>query len=229
MRMRPRRAGLMIGALALGSLAAAPARGPLRGVHSVEVDDPKGDVGTVQTGSIDKPETQPGFDMEHLSIRSDGKQLTIAATLTEAPGANAGRAVDVYVDTDNDAKSGAALPVEKIAGFEYFLQLDSCVAYEGERGRMTCAVPRRAKPMANAAAVQLQRYKGTDQYDKEPVLRDAEFGPGKASVKTPVTGRVLQASLDYADLQVKPGQKIRIVAGEWNKKTPGIEILLTLK
>jgi hypothetical protein len=94
---------------------------------------------------------------------------------------------------------------------------------------MTCAVPRRAKPMANAAAVQLQRYKGTEQYDKEPILRDAEFGPGKESVKTPVTGRVLQASLDYADLQVKPGQKIRIVAGEWNKKTPGIEILLTLK
>jgi hypothetical protein len=225
-----RHAGLTIGALALGSVAAAaPVRAPVKGVHKVEVDDPKSDVGSVQTGSVDKPETQPGFDMEHLSIRSDGKQLTIAATLTEAPGANAGRAVDVYVDRDNDPKSGATLPVEKIGGVEYFLQLDSCVAYEGEHGRTTCAVPHKAKPTANAAAIQLQRYKGTDQYDKEPVLRDAEFGPGKPSVKTPVTGRVLQASLDYADLQVKPGQKIRIVAGEWNKKTPGIEILLTLK
>jgi len=227
--MRSRWDGLMIGALALGSLAAAPARAPVRGVHGVEVDDPKGDVGTVQTGSPDKPETKAGFDMEHLSIRSDGKQLTIAATLTEAPGANAGRAVDVYLDTDSNRQTGATLSVEKIGGVEYFLQLDSCVAYEGERGRMTCAVPRTAKPTANAAAVQLQRFKGTDQYDKEPVLRDAEFGLGKPSVKTPVTGRVLQASLDYADLQVNPGQKIRIVAGEWTKKTPGIEILLTLK
>ena len=235
--MRLRANGLLIGVLTLGSaVAAAAPRAPLRARYAVELDDPVGDVGPVETGPAGQMESKPGFDMRHLSIKSDGRQLTIAVTLTEPPGARAGRAVDFYIDTDNDAKTGARLEVEHIGGFEYFLQLDSCVAYDDHMGR-TCGVSRKAKATANDAAVQLQRYKGTEAFDKEPILDDRGYGPTKASVMTPVTGTLLQAAVDYQDLKVKAGQAIRIVAGEWTKRKPGSkndpdfcpEILLTLK
>ena len=92
--MRLRVNGSLIGVLALASVAAAPAAGPIRARYLVELDDPVGDVGPLQTGSSDDMKSEPGFDMKHLSIKTDGKQLTIAATLTQPPGVRAGRAVD---------------------------------------------------------------------------------------------------------------------------------------
>ena len=40
------------------------------------------------------------------------------------------------------------------------------------------------------------------------------FGKRKASSKLPIEAKLVQATLDYADLGVKPGQTIRILARE---------------
>jgi hypothetical protein len=37
---------------------------------------------------------------------------------------------------------------------------------------------------------------------------------GKRAVRVPVSGRIVEASIDYADLRVQSGQTIRLVAEE---------------
>jgi len=64
------------------------------------------------------------------------------------------------------------------------------------------------------AAIQLDRFKGKGQYDKETVVDSMGFPGSKASAQLPITGKVVQGSIDYADLKVKPGQTIRIVVNE---------------
>ena len=60
------------------------------------------------------------------------------------------------------------------------------------------------------------------------------FPGSKASAQTPIAGTVVQGAFDYADLKVKPGQTIRILAKEscgYKADDDGLfpEILLTLK
>jgi hypothetical protein len=223
-------------ALALPSPTAKPA---IRAKGSVELDDPAGDVGPIQTGTSDHMVSEPGFDMTHLSIVSDGKTLKISATLTAPPGARGGHALDLYFDTDNDKATGVSQVMgfsSGFGGFEYVAELDSCVNYDDHLG-VTCGVSRKAKPTANYGSVRLERYKGKDYYDKEPVLGNGVVPMPKESVKTPLAGSVLTGVIGYDDLKVKPGQTIRIYAGEWTKLEKGSksspdlcpEILLTLK
>jgi hypothetical protein len=208
---------------------------PIRATGSVELDDPAGDVGPIETGIKEERLIEPAFDMVHLSIASDGRRLTIRATLTAPPGAHAGRAVDVYFDTDNDATTGVSrVPGYSVGGFEYVLHLDSCVDYDDGRG--SCVAARVARPFANYGSVRLARYRSRRSHDLEDVLDD-ETGRPKLAVRTPVTGTILTGVVDYEDLKVRPGQTIRIVAGEWTKRKPGTkrtpalcpEILLTLE
>ncbi len=228
----------MIAALASPALAAGKSAAPrsIRAKFSVELDDPKGDVGPIQVGPTDKMVEKPGFDMVHLSIRSDGKQLVVAATLSEPPGNNVGSAVDVYLDTDNNAKSGAELPVERVAGFEYHVTLDACANYDDHLGP-TCGVTRSAKATSNWGAVRVDRYKSAKEYERDAVIEDGDFAMHKAAIKSPVAGAVVRGVVDYADLQLKSGQTIRILAREWTKRAPGSrndpvfcpEIVLTLR
>ena len=206
----------VLGILSFVCLAAAAFASPspekaIRARGSVELADPKGDVGPVETGTAGNMVSEPGFDMVHLSIVSDGKRIVFAATLTEPPGARAGRAVDFHVDTDANPKTGAELGVLGIHGVEYSLELDSCVQY-GQHLGFSCAVSRKAQATANWGAMAVERYKGTSSFDKDTVVDDGEFVRGKASARIPVKGAVLQGSVDYADLGVKSGQTIRIVA-----------------
>lgn len=223
-------------ALALPSPSPKP---PIHAKGSVELDDPAGDVGSIQTGTSDHMVSEVGFDMTHLSIVSDGKTLRIAATLTSPPGARGGHALDLYFDTDNDKTTGVSQVMgfsSGFGGFEYVGELDSCVNYDDHLG-VTCGVTRNAKPTVNYGSVRLERYKGKGPYDKEAVLGNGVVPTPKESVKTPLAGSVLTGVIGYDDLKVKPGQTIRIYAGEWTKREKGSksspdlcpEILLTLR
>lgn len=249
-RTTPRIASLVLAAtLCAGAAVALPppppapkgasAPVPLKAKGAVELDDPAGDVGSLQTGTADHMVTELGFDMTHLSIVSDGKTLKISATLTQPPGARGGHALDVYLDTDNDPKTGVSQIMgfsSGFGGFEYVLELDSCVDYDDHLG-VTCGVTRKAKPTSNYGSVRLDRWKGKGYYDKEPVLGNGVAPMPKESVRTPLAGSVLTGVVSYEDLKVKPGQTIRIAAGEWTKREKGSqnapavcpEILLTLR
>ncbi len=80
---------------------------------SVELTDAAGDVGPIQTSN----KTYPGFDVVKLSIVSDGKRITVAATLKSPPADFASDAVELYFDIDNSKKTGAALLSPEIGGF----------------------------------------------------------------------------------------------------------------
>jgi hypothetical protein len=215
------------------------AKPPIKAKGAVELDDPAGDVGPIETGTADHMVSEPGFDMTHLSITSDGKILKIAATLTAPPGARGGHALDVYLDTDNDKTTGVSQIMgfsNGFGGFEYVLELDSCVDYDDHLG-VTCGVTRKAKPTANYGSVRLERFKSKGPYDKEAVLGNGVMTIPKESVKTPLAGSVLTGVVSYEDLKVKPGQTVRIFAGEWTKREKGSahspdlcpEIFLTLR
>ena len=226
--------------LGLATPPPAPAsKAPIRAQGSIELDDPAGDVGTIQSGTSDHMVSVPGFDMTHLSIVSDGKTLKISATLTSPPGPRGGHALDVYLDTDNDSKTGVSQIMgfsNGFGGFEYALELDSCVDYDDHMGP-TCGVTRKAKPTANYGSVRLEHFKGKGPYDKEAILGNGVVPMPKESVKTPLAGTVLTGVVGYDDLKVKAGQTIRIAAGEWtklekgSKSSPALcpEILLTLR
>ena len=199
---------------------------PLKAAGSIELTDPAGDVSPIHTSdNVD----YPGFDVVKLSVKSDGKQIAIVATLKDPPGVFASNVVELYLDTDNNAKSGTSLNFPPIDGLEYEAELSACADYAD--GSSACAGGSKAKPKSHWAAINLSRYKGKGPYDRDTVVDSMGFGGSKASPKAPITGNVVQGSVDYSDLKVKPGQTIRLVIKESHAKEVGLfpEILLTLK
>jgi len=200
---------------------------PKKAAGSVELTDGTGDVDPIHTSdNVD----YPAFDVTKVAVKSDGKQISVAATLKEPPGVWASDVVVLYFDTDNDAKSGASLIWPRIGGFEFVGELNACVDYADRSS--ACAGGSKAKPTAHWAAVNLSRYTGKEQFQKETVVDRMGFPGKKASPKAPVTGNVVQGSFDYADLKVKPGQVIRLQIKESHgNDNDGLfpEVLLTLK
>lgn len=214
--------------------AAAPARGegsrpPVAAVHAVELPDPAGDVSPIHSTSRD----YPGFDVVKLALRSDGRHLTIAATLKDPPGEFASEVVRFYLDTDADASTGAKFIYPKIRGFEYGGDLDACVSY-ADRSE-ACAGGSSAKAIGHWSAVELRRYTGKNETETADVVSPMEFPGKKASPRTPIEGTVVQSAIDYADIHVRPGQKMRIVVKESHASSSSEDggffpdIVLTLK
>jgi hypothetical protein len=206
------RTGLCAG-LALTLTFATVSRAEVKkAVGSIELTDPAGDVKPISTsgGQV------PGFDVVKLSIASDGKQIKIAATLKDPPGDYASDVVRLYLDTDNDTKTGATLmSFRDLGGFEFQAWLHACADYTN--GGSACTGGMDSKVKLHFGAVNLERFKGTDQFGNvktETVVDSMGFGKRKASSKIPIEGKLVQATLDYADLGVKPGQTIRILAQE---------------
>ena len=222
-------AALFILSVAAG-VAALPARAEVRkAVGSIELADAAGDAAPITSTDAE----YPGFDVVKLALASDGKTLTMTATLKDAPGVFASSAVDLYFDTDNNAQTGAEVGTVKARGFEFTAELQACADYTD--GASACVGgSSKAKVKRHWAAVNLERYKGSDAYDRETVVDSMGFPGSKASAQTPIAGTVVQGTIDYADLKVKPGQTIRILAKEscgYKAADDGLfpEILLTLK
>lgn len=214
--------------LAAALAAETPARPPVTAIHQVELTDPAGDVSPIHSTGGD----QPGFDVVKLAVRSDGARITVTATLKDPPGDFASDVVRLFFDTDANPATGAEFTYPKIRGFEYRGELNACVSY-ADRSE-ACAGGMSAKATGHWAAVELERYKGKAQFDTEGVVSALAFPGKKASPRTPIAGTRVESSFDYADLGVKPGQKIRLVVQESSGMSGADEgffpeILLTLK
>ena len=219
-------------ALALGvpsfSIAQNGARAPVKARGAIELLDAVGDVSPIHTTGKD----YPGLDVVKLAIRSDGSRITISATLHEPPGDFASDVVHVYFDTDANASTGAQFTFPKIGGFEYEAELGACVSY-ADRSE-ACAGGMAAKAIGHWGAIEVNRYKGKEQFDTEPVVSAMGFSGRKASPRVKVQGSVVESTIEYADLRVKPGQEIRVVARESHAMSSADggffpDVLLTLK
>ena len=82
--------------------------------------------------------------------------------------------------------------------------------------------------------MEVERYKGKGQFDTDTVVSAMGFRGKKASPRTPIRGTLVESAIDYTDLGVRPGQKIRLVVREshgTSAEDGGFfpDILLTLK
>jgi hypothetical protein len=197
-----------------------------KAMGSIELTDPAGDVSPIGTSD---GVNYPGFDVVKLSVKSDGKQIAFVATLKDPPGPFASRVIELYFDVDNNAKSGTSLSFPPADGFEYTAELSACVDYAD--GSSACAGGSKAKPKSHWAAINLSRYKGKMEFDKDTVVDSMGFMGAKPSAKAPITANIVRGSIDYGDLKVKPGQTIRLLIKESHDKDTGLfpEVLLTLK
>ena len=200
--------GLAVALPAANATAQEKAPAPVKGVGSVELPDAAGDMGPMSSSAGE----EPPLDVVKLALRSDGSRLHVAATLKGQPGRFASSVVDLYVDTDAKPETGAEVDFGKQKGFEYLVQLEMCIGYEG--GGEACSGAAGKTAQKRWGAVDVERYKGKEQFDREGVVDSMGFGGKKASVKVPMTGQVVEASVEYADLKVKPGQTLRILARE---------------
>ena len=127
----------------------------------------------------------------------------------------------------------------EIGGFDLGGGLDAWAVYDDSSSSCSGGPMRdKANVTKRSATLSLHRYKGRNETDGvERIVEWMGFAPTIRAPKVPVVGTVVQASLDYTSLKVKPGQTIRILARESSSgATPtgemrGFfpEILLTLK
>jgi len=192
------------------SLVAGSAEKPMKATGSVELKDPAGDMNPITTSEGE----EPPLDVVLLAIKSDGKRLTFDATLNDPPGRFASAPVTVYIDTDNNAATGVKLGFEGPTGFEYKAEVSMCIKYSD--GSEACSGgSTKGKPKERYGAVTLDHFKGKSNYDEKETVVDAMGFPGsKAAVQTPVTGKVVEGSIEYADLKAKSGQTLRLLAQE---------------
>jgi len=178
----------------------------MKAAGSVELDDPAGDMNGIGTSDGE----EPPLDTVHLRVASDGRRLTFEVTLAAAPGDFATSALDVWIDADHDAASGVEVR-EFGGGFDYKLQLSSCVDYNN--GGSACAGGMGSGAKAHWSAVNLEKL--TDNsYSGDTVIDSMGMFGARASAKTPVTGKVLAGGIDYADIGASPDGTIRLLMRE---------------
>ena len=192
--------------------ASQPAKsaGPIKATGSIELKDAAGDMDPITTSEGE----EPPVDVVALSIASDGNRLTFAATVEGPLGGFATPVVTTYIDVDNNPATGTQGRDDKPGGFEYKAKLCLCIKYSD--GATACEGGSvKGKPTERWAAMDLERFKGDSEYgESETVVDSMGFFGKKASPKVPVAGQVVQCTLDYADLQLKPGQTVRLLAKE---------------
>jgi hypothetical protein len=225
--------------------AQKPAAGPpAAGARVTSVDgraeltDPAGDVQPliyrVSVGSGPEKEVKyPGFDVVKLTVSSDGKAITMAATLAAPPKNAAYEVIEFNVDTDNNPKTGVTHPDSRLlAGVEFYGALEACLE-SASFGTMCTGTDE--QPAGHTAVVTLAKY-GQDWPFKDALFDLPAAGKVKEPLKTPIKGPVVQASVAYASMGLKSGQTIRVIAREHSAGTVNNmgqgylpEILLTLK
>jgi hypothetical protein len=191
-------------AAAFGVFAALQPAPVQKAMHSVEWQDPAGDVGEISTSKG----TVPGFDVVRLALVSDGTALTITATLAEAwSGTFASDVVEIYLDVDGDAAEGYSTRWSKVPGFDLRARLHACAEYSN--GASACTGRAGTEVQNRYAVAALGTILDTSGNTKDTV--------GQMDARQfPIAGAVVSASLTYEDLGVKPGQSIRVLARESN-------------
>jgi len=183
----------------------------------ITLEDAAGDVQPMSSSSGE----HPGRDVVKLRLASDGKDLTIAATLAgDMSGTFASDVIRLYVDKDNDAATGAGASWTKQTGFEWKVELLGCIEYEN--GASACVGGAGDKATAYYAVAK---------------VTDNASGQSAKSVwelpKTPIQGKVVEAKVPYAELGVASGQTVRLYAresnGPYDESSYFPEVALTLK
>lgn len=192
--------------------AAAAGPAPITATGSIELTDPAGDVQPiVYLESVgDGPEKEvkfPGFDVLKLVVASDGKTLSFAATLKAPPSRAAYEVLEFFVDADNNAKTGITLPFDpRLAGLEYYGTLEDCLEHPSFG---TMCAGSEAQPVAHSAIVTLEKY-GNEWMNKDALISLPAYGTIQEAKKVAVSGALVQASVPYTALGVKPGQTLRL-------------------
>jgi hypothetical protein len=189
-------------AAAFGVFAAQQSAPVQKAMHAVEWEDPAGDVGEISTnkGMV------PGFDVVTLALVSDGTALTISATLAK-PWSDtfASDVVEIYLDVDGDPTGGYSTRWSKVPGFELRARLHACAEYTN--GASACTGRAGTEVESRYAVAALGTIIDTSGNTKDTV--------GQMDARPfPIAGALVSASLTYADLGVKPGQSIRLMARE---------------
>jgi hypothetical protein len=203
-----------------------------------ELPDPAGDVQPLiyreSVGAGPEREVKyPGFDVVKLAVSTDGKALTFAATLSAAPARAAYEVLEFYVDADNNPKTGVTHPdAPALAGVEYYGTLEACLEHPVFGTTCSGTEP---QPSKFSAVVTLEKFRQEWMF-KDTLFDMPAAGTVKEPRKTPVTGAIVQSSVDYAAMGLKPGQTIRLIvrefsAGKIKNVAQGFfpEIVLTLK
>jgi hypothetical protein len=180
-------------------------------VTSVDLTDPAGDVNKINGPGNDR-------DVVKLSLASDGTSVRVSATLAEDEhGDMAASVVDLYIDTDGNAKTGGAAPWGAKAtpprqGYEYRGRLSVCMAWDGSIGSCSGGPP--VPGMTRHDRLELDKFKGTAGqeigFDTSDTVVNVIGRPGGA----PLQGRVLNGAIPYAALGARSGQVLRISARE---------------
>lgn len=198
-------------------LIAAKPQGP---VTIAELNDPAGDVESQSTSEGKRA----GFDVVHLQLTSDGKNILVAATLKDPPGTFASSVVTLYLDTDNNKKTGVETFWSKKPGFEYQSQVEACIKYAD--GGSACVGGMSGKIQSRYGVADVSKF-GANSMEKTSV-RSSFDAP-----ESPIDGKVVKGSIAYADLGVKPGSVVRIVAresdGPYDATADFPDVLLKLK
>ena len=201
-------------------LAATTAKNP---VTIAELSDPARDV---QAQNTSDGKRLP-FDVVHLTLTSDGKNVLVTATLNDPPGDFASSVVKLYFDTDNNPKTGVETFWSKKPGFESASDVDACIKYTN--GSSSCVGGMRgkdAKVQSRFGVADVSKFgKSETERTKVRAVFDAP--------ETPLDGKTVKASIAYADLGLKPGSVVRILAresdGSYDETADFPEVLLKLK
>jgi hypothetical protein len=212
-----RRAAIVLFSILLGSGASS---GP---VTTADLTDAAGDVQN-QTTSDGK---RPPFDVVRLQLTSDGKNVLVTATLKDPPGSFASTAVTLYFDTDNKKSTGVETFWSKKPGFEFQSNVDACIKYSGGASACVGAVGGKGSKIESRFGVADVSKFGANSMEKNSVRSVFD------AVETPLEGKVVRASIPYADLGVKAGGVVRIVAresdGPFDETADFPDVLLKLK
>ncbi len=115
------------------------------------------------------------------------------------------------MDVDNNAKTGITQPFDaRLAGLEFYGTLEDCLEHPFF-GTMCAGT--QPQPVSHSAIVTLEKY-GKEWMNKDVLLSIPASGAVKEPAKTKITGPVVQASLPYAAMGVRPGQTIRLFVRE---------------
>jgi len=196
--------------VAVGARSSAAPAGPAA-VSSVDLSDPAGDVIGINGPGNDR-------DVVKLSLASDGTSVRVSATLAaDEHGDIAASVVDLYIDTDGNAKTGGAArwgedatPPRK--GYEYRGRLSVCMAWNENIG--ACAGGPPVPPKSRHDRLELDKFKGAAGqnigFDTSDTVVSVTGGPAGA----PLRGRVLTGVIPYTALGARSGQVLRISARE---------------
>ena len=201
----------MIQAWTIGVLlAAGPATPVGKPVPSAEFTDPAGDVMKINDPGDDR-------DVVKLTLGSDGTSILVSATIAEDEhGSTASSVVELFIDTDQDAKTGgvarygADLTPRK-DGYEYRGRLSVCMAWNENIG--SCAGGPPVPPRSRHVRLVLDQFTGSPGKILD-VTTSTEILPGTGPAGPAFSGRVLEGRIPYASIDAKPGKVVRISAWE---------------